>query len=303
MFCVSCGAKLPDGAKFCAACGSPIHGQPVEVKTVIPEIKQNLTIAQPIHEKPHVIDQELRKKLLAYFLEISTSSELSEWLQDLSQDTKGTPEEKVARIRTNTKFLTLPPEKFLEDILHQLPIYGAEHLSDICEDLKINAEGSKNILLKRIYREVGYREGWLKRFSEGDIINKSTVLPFVKWYPILKEYDYEKDYYDDFLDEMSEVFGENNVHEQLAVAHGTTLKIDFHIGHPSQGGVGVEFKVPTNNSELQKALGQIDQYTIRYGSELIIVLFPHFLDKAQQQLFIDEMNRKKIDTIIKQKIS
>jgi hypothetical protein len=45
------------------------------------------------------------------------------------------------------------------------------------------------------------------------------------------------------------------------VAHGSTLKIDFHVGDPQADGVGIEVKVPKNNADVQRTLGQLDQYS------------------------------------------
>ena len=51
------------------------------------------------------------------------------------------------------------------------------------------------------------------------------------WFPITRGGKYEKDYYPIIRDELSEEFGDT-VYEQQAVAHGTILKIDFHVGEP-----------------------------------------------------------------------
>lgn len=112
--------------------------------------------------------------------------------------------------------------------------------------------------------------------------------------------NYEEDSHEDFADEMSEILGEENVHRQLPLAHGTTLKIDFHIGPPQQTGVGVEFKMPKNNGELQRGLGQVDQYQERYGQELIVVLLKtDYIDQAKVQFFVNELRRKGIVTVVK----
>lgn len=95
---------------------------------------------------------------------------------------------------------------------------------------------------------------------------------------------HEADYYDACVEEMEEIFDENVVHEQLRIAYGSSLKIDFYIGHPQHGGVGVEFKRPKTNSELQRALGQVQQYKTRYGDQLLIVLVPDDIDKAQKNI-------------------
>jgi hypothetical protein len=91
------------------------------------------------------------------------------------------------------------------------------------------------------------------------------------------------------------------VHEQVAVAHGTTLKIDFHIGGtvPGQGGVGIEFKMPTSNSDIQKAIGQLGQYQTCYGQSLIVVVFPDFLDHKHLQPFFHELGHRRIAHVIK----
>ena len=64
-------------------------------------------------------------------------------------------------------------------------------------------------------------------------------------------------------------------------------------------GVGVEFKLPTSNAEVQRAIGQMDQYRERYADQLIIVLVPDFLEKAQTQMFTDQARAKSIAVVIK----
>lgn len=250
-----------------------------------------------------IVNSELREMLLKYHLNFATSQELSEWLRDLGQDHKGTVEEKISRVRQHTQYLSMSPETFVAETLRYLRDYSTDLLIEICRTLRLNIEGSNPVLTRRIYREIGIREGWLHPLSkEISVLNKEVVLPFVNWYPILKNGKYEKDYYTDFYDEMVELFGRNNVHKQLPIAHGNTLRIDFHLGHPQQGGVGIEFKMPTNNSEIQRALGQIDQYVHRYSSELIIVLIPDFIDTKQAIQFKEELHRKGVDVVVKTKI-
>lgn len=194
----------------------------------------------------------------------------------------------------------MPPETFPEQTLNYLrPLNRTDILSDICIALGLDCNGSKSVLFRRIFREVGYREGWLTSIKTASAIDKQTVLQFVRWYPILTWPDYEKEYYVDFFDEMVETFGEDNVHGEVPIAHGSTLKIDFHIGHPQNGGVGVEFKLPANNNEIQRALGQMDQYLTRYGSNLIVVLIPHRLKSTEAVLFRETLDRKGIETVMK----
>lgn len=175
----------------------------------------------------------------------------------------------------------------------------ADQLFEICQALGLEEVGAKEQLFRRIYREVGYREGWLPRSVDVPArFHKATVLPFLRWYPLLKVPDREKDLYDSFAVEMTELFTEKNVHEQFPVAYGAALKIDFHIGHPNEGGVGIEFKMPKSNSEVQRALGQVDQYLVHYRDDLIVIFIPAYLKTADKQNFLDELARKNIEVVL-----
>ena len=283
MICLKCGARSPEPTVSCPKC------QSFYVFT-----KSNVALTP---------DQALREQLFSFILDSTSSQDLSDWLQDIGQDSKGTADEKANRLKEHSGYLQTPTEEFpIETILH-LNSFPANNLAELCESLRLDADGPKTTLVRRIYREVGFREGWLPpKLQEAPTIVKETVLPFVQWYPLLKAGQYEKDYYRDFYDEMSELFGSINVHEQLAIAYGNTLKIDFHIGHPQRGGVGIEFKMPTNNGEIQRALGQLDQYMNHYKEEVIVVLLPDFLTDAQLQLFLDELKRKEITVVVKPKL-
>lgn len=256
------------------------------------------------------MDPSLRQRLFDYFLESATSTELSQWLRQLDlSPPRGSNEHKIGLLRENSgHFLEAPPEAFREltlSFILRLLKYPADDLAAIAESVGASPLGPKDSLIRSIYREIGYREGWLppKRPAEDFQLTLATILPFVHHWPVLRERDYEKDYYGDFWDEMTEILGEDNVHEQQVVAHGQALKIDFHLGRAMSDGVGVEFKLPTNNSEIQKTLGQVDQYKARYGSELLIVLFPHFLSNAQTQHLQDQLEQKKVTLAVKRRVN
>lgn len=283
MICLKCGAVSPEPTVSCPKC------QSFYVFT-----KSNVALTP---------DQALREQLFSFILDSTSSQDLSDWLQDIGQDSKGTADEKVNRLKEHSDYLRTPIEEFPIETIVQLNNLPADNLAALCELLKLDADGPKPTLIRRIYREVGCREGWLPpKLYEAPTIVKETVLPFVQWYPVLKDGKYEKDYYGEFYDEMSDLFGSLNVHEQLAIAYGNTLKIDFHIGHPQRGGVGIEFKMPTSNGEIQRALGQLDQYMNHYKEEVIVVLLPDFLTDAQLQLFLDELKRKEITVVVKSKM-
>lgn len=247
-------------------------------------------------------DPGLRSTLLEYFVRYATGPELTDWLKSIHQDPMGTVEERRARVMANSQYPSMPPAELPDQTLDYLRIYSAsEHLSGICEAIGISPEGNRELRWRRIMREVGFREGWLPRLetvTEASI-SVSLVRPFVEWHLIAKRPEYERDFYRPFSEDMEEIFGHANVHEQLPIAFGSTLKIDFHIGHPQRAGVGIEVKLPANNSELQRALGQMDQYQARYRDQLVVVLFPDLLTKAQVTLFVDKLAEKGILVIIK----
>lgn len=243
------------------------------------------------------LDPDLRKRLLEYYLETATGQELSDWLRDINQDWKGSVAEKQERIRKNTKYLSMPAEKFPSQTESYLRVLSSDLLGDLCEDLGLSSDGSRDARYRRIMREVRFREGWFSRPTAGAEWSVGVVKPFIEHYPILKRGKYERDFYDAFQDEMTEVFGSANVHPELAIAYGNTLKIDFHIGAASGKGVGVEWKVPTSNSELQRAIGQLDQYRERYASNLVVVLVPDSISEAQKQLFGAAAASRGIDVV------
>ena len=252
------------------------------------------------------IDPELRATLLDYFVDTALTQELSGWLRDIGQNPNGSINEKRARVRQCTAYLGMRPESFPQQTIYYLDVFSSEHLGDICEVLGIDEGGGKDAKWRRIMREVGFREGWLPQLARSptqpcSALNIELVRPFIEWHLIVKRGRYEKDFYPGFFDELEEIFGAQHVHEQLAIAHGTTLKIDFHIGHPQREGegVGVEFKMPANNSDIQRALGQMGQYKIRYGERLLVVLFRDYLDNAQVELFIDQLAKNGIAVIPK----
>ena len=247
------------------------------------------------------VDSVLRGKLLDYFVETATGPELSGWLEGLGQETKGTVEDKRTRVRQNTAYLTMPCEGFPQQTLHYLEPYPSDLLADLCEELDLDSSGTKEIRTRRIMRELGICEGWIPRYipTQDQAISIAWVKPLVEWHLIAKRGNYEKDFYPSFFQDMEEMLTPEYVHAQFPIATGSTLRVDFHIGHPSKTGIGIEFKQPGNNSDLQKALGQMDQYKTVYGDRLIVVLFPDFLDQKQVMLFSDQLSSKGICSIIK----
>jgi hypothetical protein len=242
-------------------------------------------------------DSGLRELLLAYFIEISTSQELSHWLRELNQDSQGSVADKQERVRRSTKYLTMSAEAFPDQTRYYLDPLRSEHLAEICEALGVPPDGTRDTRYRRIMREVRYREGWMTRPVSGSDWTIDLVAPLVGMFPILKRGSYERDFYDAIEDELADALGGPNVHPQLAIAYGNSLKIDFHIGPANGAGVGLEVKMPTNNSDLQKAIGQLDQYQARYSSNLILLLLPDFINEAQKQMFLSAAGSRGITII------
>ncbi len=244
-------------------------------------------------------DASLREKLFSFFLETQTGPELGDWLKDIGQDSRGSVSERQTRIRAHSKYPTMLPAEFPAQTEAYLQHYTAGDLADLCDDIGVLNEGNKDTLYRRVMREVHYREGWLPRVEPGSVTPRAdVVMQFLAWFPITKSGKYEKDYYAVIHDELNEVFS-GVVYEQQPIAHGTTLKIDFHVGSPQGLGVGIEVKMPTSNSEIQKALGQVDQYQRCYGDELILFVLIDFLKKAEIHFFREELVRKRIRAVFR----
>jgi hypothetical protein len=161
---------------------------------------------------------ELRARLIDCYLNFSISKELSEWLQDLGLPSTGTTQEKLTRLRPLAGSLMLPAESFPRQTIYYLNKYDEDTLSEICQELGIDGTGPKEILLPRIYREVGLQEGWLQPLSEDarQIITETFI-------PILAAFDHKKDYYLDLWDELSDVLGEDNAHLHGPPAYGSAI--------------------------------------------------------------------------------
>jgi len=57
--------------------------------------------------------------------------------------------------------------------------------------------------------------------------------------------------------------------------------------------------MPNSNSELQRAIGQMDQYRDRYGNNLILVLLTDFLKETEKQLFLNAAQSRGIEVLEK----
>jgi hypothetical protein len=188
---------------------------------------------------------EWRDKLIDCYLSFSISKELSDWLEDLGIPSTGTTQEKLTRLRQQTGSLVLSAESFPRQTIYYLNKYSEDILSEICQELGADGTGPKDVLLKRIYREVGTREGWLQPLSDdARLLFKETLLP------ILTGFDSRKDYFLNLWEELSDLLGRDPVN------------------------------VPATRA---------------FGSAVIAVAIPDFLQEAQAVLFQHELKRRTVE--------
>jgi hypothetical protein len=250
-------------------------------------------------------DMELRLKLFFFLVENCPEEKLSEWLSDIGQDIEGTVEEKRARLRQSPNYVLTPVNKFPEKSMTRLNVLSSESLGDLCKILGIDSGGTRDMRYRRIMREIRYCEHWFKKLGpiSDATFTLTTVRPYVEWYPIIERGSRERDFYQGFAEEMEEIFGAEFVYPQFQIAPASNLTVDFHLGGQEDKGVGVEFKMPpkkNNNSELQRALGQVAQYKEQYkDNNLLIVLLPDFLSKVGKKHFIKMLSAQGVGVVVK----
>ncbi|MGE3154098.1 MAG: hypothetical protein AB7G48_18545 [Nitrospiraceae bacterium] len=161
---------------------------------------------------------EWRDQLIDCYLSFSISKELSDWLNDLGLPSTGTTQEKLARLRQQADSLVLSAESFPRQTIFYLSKYPEDILAEIGRELGIDSAGSKDVLLKRIYREVGTREGWLQPLSDdARQLFKDTFLP------ILSGFDHKKDYCLSLWDELSDLLGREPTNVPASQAYGRAV--------------------------------------------------------------------------------
>lgn len=219
MNCAQCDTALPLKARFCPFCGAKVKASD-EMRfekagsdrlDQTDEQSGRVTVLSPEN-------RDLRTRLIDCYLNFSMSKELSEWLRDLELPSTGTMQEKLARLQQHAHSLVLPAESFPRQTIYYLNKYDKDILSEICQALGIDCVGPKDVLIPRIYREVGLREGWLEPLSKDarQVIAETFI-------PILKSFDHEKDYYLDLWSELSEVLGDDNTPISAPPAYGSAV--------------------------------------------------------------------------------
>jgi hypothetical protein len=122
----------------------------------------------------------MREQLLDCYINLSISNELSGWLADLGLPFTGTVEHKLARLKEHRRALTLAAESLHRQTIFYLNNYSGEVLVEICQELGLKTEGNQAALFKRVYCEVGLREGWLWPIPQDtQYILKQMFLPVI----------------------------------------------------------------------------------------------------------------------------
>ena len=103
----------------------------------------------------------MREQFLDCYINLSISNELSGWLADLGLPFTGTVEQKLACLKEHRGALPLAAESLHRQTIFYLNDYSVDMLVEICQELGLKTEGSRGAIFKRIYCEVGLREGWL----------------------------------------------------------------------------------------------------------------------------------------------
>jgi hypothetical protein len=269
--CWSCRAATPRAARFCGACGA--------------------ALPQP--------NLEFRGRLFESLLELSSSADLSDWLRELGRNVTGTVEDKRRRIWTHAPYLSTPALDFPDATLKQLRMLrSVDDVAAVCEALELEDHGSRADLVRRILRLVRVAEGWMPPLSAPtlDAVRLATT-----FYPLMARGN-ERDVCEEFKTEASEMWP-SLVYPQYGVAHGTVLRIDFHIGPVGGPGVGVEFKVPKSNADLQRAMGQLDQYLVAYPDRrlLLVVVKDQRLPVATLKRFETDVRGRGVSIVIKER--
>lgn len=69
MYCIECGAQIPDNSKFCSHCGKPQNEAEPSIKEKVAEkIIENEIVRQVVEEQKRSLDYEFLKKSMGWYL-------------------------------------------------------------------------------------------------------------------------------------------------------------------------------------------------------------------------------------------
>ena len=69
MYCIECGAQIPDNSKFCSHCGHRQNeGEPSLKEKVAEKIIENEIVRQVVEEHKRSLDYQFLKKAMGWYL-------------------------------------------------------------------------------------------------------------------------------------------------------------------------------------------------------------------------------------------
>lgn len=69
MYCIECGAQIPDNSKFCSHCGKPQNeAEPSMKEKVAEKIIENEIVRQVVDEQRKSLDYQLLRKAMGWYL-------------------------------------------------------------------------------------------------------------------------------------------------------------------------------------------------------------------------------------------
>lgn len=69
MFCIECGAQIPENSKFCPHCGKPQRKAEPSIKEKVAEkIIENEIVRQVVEEQKRSLDYEFLRKVMGWYL-------------------------------------------------------------------------------------------------------------------------------------------------------------------------------------------------------------------------------------------
>lgn len=69
MYCIECGAQIPDNSKFCSHCGKPQNEAEPSIKEKVAEkIIENEIVRQVVEEHKRSLDYQFLKKAMGWYL-------------------------------------------------------------------------------------------------------------------------------------------------------------------------------------------------------------------------------------------
>jgi|TARA_B110000908_G_C9870766_1_gene278256 hypothetical protein len=69
MYCIECGAQIPDNSKFCSHCGhKQTEGEPSMKEQIAENIIKTEIVRQVVEEKKKSLDYEILKKAMGWYI-------------------------------------------------------------------------------------------------------------------------------------------------------------------------------------------------------------------------------------------